>query len=283
MSFTHDNGKHYFAVVNTEGGVQFRSEGYSSVSSRDNGAASFLKNAANPARFSTEENRNLFYVVVKAGNGQEIARSLPLHTQEEAAQLVPAAVAAEEAAVVEAPAPVVAEAIVAEAAVAAPVAARAAIIPDEVTEEEDEPIDDLVIDEAPAAIGSAHDDFDWARGKRGQILYNDSDRTDLMTQYDNSMKSLIVGEIVKGRVSAITGNDVVLDISYKSDGLLAVGDFRDIPDLKIGDYVDVYVESQEDAKGQLQLSRRKAKLLRAWEAIVDSFQNGTVIRGTVIS
>jgi small subunit ribosomal protein S1 len=65
--------------------------------------------------------------------------------------------------------------------------------------------------------------------------------------------------------------------------LVSLGDFKDMPDLKIGDFVDVYVEKQEDERGQLVLSRRKAKLLRSWEAIKDSFENGTVIRGTVIS
>ena len=149
-------------------------------------------------------------------------------------------------------------------------------------DEEEEPIE-LVLDAESLVAGSAHDEFDWARGKRGQVLYSAEDSKKYLDQYETSMSSLNAGEIVKGRVSAMTGSDVVLDINYKSDGLVALSDFRDIPDLKVGDYVDVYVESQEDAKGQLQLSRRKAKLLRAWEAIVDSFQNGTVIRGTVIS
>ena len=276
VRFTHENGKHYFAVVNTEGDVQFRSEGYSSVSSRDNGAESFLKNATNSKRFSTEEVRNLIYVIVKAGNGQEIARSLPLHTQEEATALIPTADEKEAEAVVEAPVEAPVEAVVAEEVTTKDIAEEAT------EEEEEEPIEDLIIDEAPAP-GSAHDDFNWDRDKRGQVMYTDEERDELMLRYNTSMKSLNVGEIVKGRVSAISGNDVVLDISYKSDGLLAINDFRDIPDLKIGDFVDVYVESQEDAKGQLQLSRRKAKLLRAWEAIVDSHQNGTVIRGQVIS
>ena len=134
-----------------------------------------------------------------------------------------------------------------------------------------------------ANLSSAHDDFDWNRGTRGQILYSDSERASYLDQYNSSMRDLSAGQIVSGRVSAITGNDVVLDIGYKSDGLLALSDFRDIPGLKIDDYVDVYVESQEDAKGQLQLSRRKAKLLRSWEALIDSFKNGTIIRGTIIS
>lgn len=166
-----------------------------------------------------------------------------------------------------------------EETAAAPVAA---VVADDASAEEEEPIE-LVLETETLAVGSAHDDFDWARGKRGQILYSSDDSKSYLEQYEASMSSLTAGEIVKGRVSAITGSDVVLDINYKSDGLVALSDFRDIPDLAVGDYVDVYVESQEDAKGQLQLSRRKAKLLRAWEAIVDSFQNGTVIRGQVIS
>jgi small subunit ribosomal protein S1 len=172
-----------------------------------------------------------------------------------------------------------------ETVVAAPVAeAKApavnAVIDD--SAEEEEPIE-LILDSDSLTVGSGHDEFDWARGKRGQVLYSAEESKAYLELYESSMSSLNAGEIVKGRVSAITGSDVVLDINYKSDGLVALSDFRDIPDLKIGDYVDVYVENQEDAKGQLQLSRRKAKLLRAWEAIVDSFQNGTVIRGQVIS
>jgi len=84
-------------------------------------------------------------------------------------------------------------------------------------------------------------------------------------------------------VSSISGGDVVLDINYKSDGLVPMNEFRDTPDIKPGDEVEVYVESQEDSQGQLGLSRRKAKILRAWESIVDSFKNGTIIRGSVIS
>lgn len=76
---------------------------------------------------------------------------------------------------------------------------------------------------------------------------------------------------------------MVLDIGFKSDGLVPTSEFRDTPDLAPGDQIDVYVEQQEDARGQLVLSRRKAKLLRAWENIVDSYENGTVIKGTVIS
>ena len=97
------------------------------------------------------------------------------------------------------------------------------------------------------------------------------------------LDAVLENEIVKGFVTSINGGDVVLDINYKSDGLIPLSEFRDIPGLAVGDYVDVYVEQQEDGRGQLVLSRRKAKLLRSWESIVDSFENGTIIKGTVIS
>jgi small subunit ribosomal protein S1 len=151
-----------------------------------------------------------------------------------------------------------------------------------VADEEEEPLV-LEVEDVAATLSSAHDDYDWAKDKRGKVLYSDTQIVEMLASYDDTMKSLDEGQVVKGRVSAITGNDVVLDVNYKSDGLLSVGDFKDMPELKVGDYVDVYLESKEDSKGQLILNRRKAKLLRAWEAILDSFQNHTVIRGTVIS
>jgi small subunit ribosomal protein S1 len=99
-----------------------------------------------------------------------------------------------------------------------------------------------------------------------------------------TLSNVVENEIISGRVSAISGGDVVLDINYKSDGLISLSEFRDTPRSgKQGDEVEVYVESQEDSQGQLGLSRRKAKILRAWESIVDSFKNGTIIRGSVIS
>jgi small subunit ribosomal protein S1 len=330
VRFTHENGKHYFAVVDSNGGLVYRSEGYSSESSRENGLESVAKNITNPKRFAIEEKRGFYYVIIKAGNHQEIARSVPFASEEVAKAMIPvaeeaaapvaAAVVAEtvveaapaaavvtetvvEAApaaavvtetVVEA-APVVAAAVaetvvetVAAPVAAAPVAKKAAAAPAAAavateTEEEEEPLALEIDSDVAVSTSSAFDDFDWGRSKRGQIRYSEADSQRMFNDYDESMKALAIGEVVKGRVSAISGNDVVLDINYKSDGLLPLSDFREIQDLKIGDYVDVYIESQEDAKGQLQLSRRKAKLLRAWEAILDSFKNHTVIRGTVIS
>ena len=77
VRFTHENGKHYFTVEADDSSVLFRSEGYASVASRDNGSESFLKNKDNAKRYAIEETHGFFYVILKAGNNQEIARSCP--------------------------------------------------------------------------------------------------------------------------------------------------------------------------------------------------------------
>jgi len=137
--------------------------------------------------------------------------------------------------------------------------------------------------EVAAPQKTAHDDFNWGIGKRQKFAYSESEFNHLRDQYDATLSSVLENEVVTGTVTAITGSDVVLDINSKSDGLVPLSEFRDMPDMKVGDKVELYVERQEDAKGHLLLSRRKAKLLRAWENIVNSYTQGTVIRGFVVS
>jgi small subunit ribosomal protein S1 len=136
--------------------------------------------------------------------------------------------------------------------------------------------------EEPVVPETAHDDFDWTQSNKHQLPYSEEEIATYLSQYEATLNDVLEGEIVKAAVTSIDSGDVVLDINYKSDGLISLSEFRDTPDLKVGDYVDVYVEEQEDERGQLILSRRKAKLLRAWESILDSYENGTVITGTVI-
>lgn len=128
-----------------------------------------------------------------------------------------------------------------------------------------------------------HDDFDWELGNNYELPYSESEIESLIETYENTLTTLEESDVVKGRVKAIHDGDVILDLNFKSDGLVSLSEFRDTPDLQPGDEVDVYVERKEDERGQLVLSRRKAKLLKAWEAIVDSYENGTVIRGKVVS
>lgn len=134
------------------------------------------------------------------------------------------------------------------------------------------------------ATGSAHDDFNWDMTNRSAASrYSADERAAMEKQYEDSMTNIAEAEIMSAKVSHIVDGDVILDLNYKSDGLLPLSEFRDQAELAVGDTVEVYVEQQEDEKGQLVLSRRKAKLLRAWDRIRDSYANGTVINGKVIS
>lgn len=138
-------------------------------------------------------------------------------------------------------------------------------------------------DENSKLKDSPHDDYDWSIGNRHTLSYSDKEINDYLKDYDQSLNSISEFELVKGRVSSISDGNVLLDINYKSDGLVPLTEFRDTPDLKVGDEVEVYIEAKEDIRGQLQLSRRKAKLINAWDSLVDSHQNGTIIKGNVIS
>ncbi|HZG00204.1 MAG TPA: 30S ribosomal protein S1, partial [Chitinophagales bacterium] len=101
--------------------------------------------------------------------------------------------------------------------------------------------------------------------------------------YDRTFVSINDNEILQGTVVSITSNDVVLNVGFKSDGLVPLTEFRDTPDMKVGDKVEVLVVEKENVKGQLILSRKSAKVVRAWDMIVDSYKNGTIVNGTVTS
>jgi len=161
-------------------------------------------------------------------------------------------------------------------------ASPATVSANEDASDESDDDDALAIVEALAAT-TAFDDFNWNLDKRGAIVYTPEEKATMLKSYDAALKQVEENQVITGRVSSISGGDVVLDINYKSDGLVPQSEFRDTPNLAPGDEVEVFVESQEDSQGQLGLSRRKAKILRAWESIVDSFKNGTIIRGSVIS
>ena len=149
--------------------------------------------------------------------------------------------------------------------------------------QDDHLVDELLYGQQQDTKNTPHDQFDWSVGKRNTVNYSDSQKNDYLAKYDKTLNSIAEFEVVTGVVSAIHGGDVVLDINYKSDGLVSLSEFRDMPDLKIGDRVEVYVENKEDLRGQLVLSRRKAKLLKAWDLLVDSYKNGSIIKGHVVS
>ena len=132
-----------------------------------------------------------------------------------------------------------------------------------------------------AAPPSAHDDFDWSVDKRNVTSYTQEEKEKYEKVYDDTFIQITDGEMIKGLVVGVTKTDVVLNIGFKSDGLVSLNEFRDLQGLKVGDEVEVMVIEKEDREGHLNLSRRQARITRAWERIVEVHKTGEVITGLV--
>ncbi len=130
---------------------------------------------------------------------------------------------------------------------------------------------------------AAHDDFDWSIDKRNVASYSRDEKEKYDKVYENTFVQLNDGEMIKGTVVGITKTDVVLNIGFKSDGLVSLNEFRDIQGLKVGDEVEVMVVEKEDRDGNLNLSRKQARITRAWERIVEVHKTGEIVTGTVTS
>ena len=124
-------------------------------------------------------------------------------------------------------------------------------------------------------------DFDWDMDNAGFGDYNQNEREQMAAAYEKTLSAITEKEIVKGTVVGFTDKEVVLNIGFKSDGLVARTEFRDLPDLKVGDEVEVLLETKEDALGQLILSRKKAVSERAWDNIMKAHENDEIVNGYV--
>ena len=186
----------------------------------------------------------------------------------EAAPAVEATPAVEEAPVAE-ETPVVEEAPAAEAP-----AAEAAELPET-------PKAPRKPREIENAYGEIMANFDWnALEKKGQ-KYNAAERKNLEDLYTKSFKSIDEQAVIMGTVVSINQREVVVNIGFKSDGVISASELRYNPDLKIGDEIEVYVESQEDATGQLILSHKKARLLKSWLRVNEAYEKEEIITGYV--
>ncbi len=123
--------------------------------------------------------------------------------------------------------------------------------------------------------------FDWSMDKEGFSRYSTEEKANLESLYEATLSTIAEKEIVKGTVVGFTEKEVVLNIGFKSDGLIARTEFRDMPELKAGDVVEVLLENKEDLNGQLVLSRKKAISERAWENIMKSHENDEIVNGYV--
>ncbi len=131
---------------------------------------------------------------------------------------------------------------------------------------------------------TAHDDFDWSRDKRNVSAYSREDKAKYDSVYDNTFKQINDGEMIQATIESLTKTDAVVNIGFKSDGLISLNEFRDIPGgVKVGDIIEVMVVEKEDREGNLHLSRKSARTTRAWERIVEVNKTGEIVTGIVTS
>jgi len=153
---------------------------------------------------------------------------------------------------------------------------------EEVKAEKAEPFTEEGTPEVAAPIAEPVTDvWDTAQDDGFGEEYSDADRKKMEALYESTLNQITEKEVMTGVVVGLTNRDVIVNIGFKSDGLVSLSEFRDIEDLKPGDEVEVYVEEQENANGQLVLSRRKAKIVKAWENIQKALDEDLVIDGMV--
>ena len=127
----------------------------------------------------------------------------------------------------------------------------------------------------------ANENFDWNSFENDLDLYGGQNKEEVTEAYDKTLSNIAVGEVVEGTVTEINKREVTVNIGYKSEGLIPVSEFRYNPDLKVGDKVEVYVESVEDKSGALALSHKKARQLKSWDRVNEALNNDEIIKGYV--
>ena len=132
----------------------------------------------------------------------------------------------------------------------------------------------------PEIKSVTNEEFDWDSFEK-EDLRNSPKFAEYEKMYDDTLSTVAVDEVVKGTVIQMTNREVVINIGYKSEGVVSLNEFRYNPGLKIGDTVEVYVESQEDKKGQLVLSHKKARALNSWDRVNSSLENDEIITGYI--
>ncbi len=124
-------------------------------------------------------------------------------------------------------------------------------------------------------------DFDWDNTGKAFETYKSADREKMEALYDHKLNQVLEHEIMMGTIISLTSKEAVVDIGYKSDGLIPLTEFRHMPDLKAGDKVEVYVETAEDKNGQLILSHKRARATKSWERVNESLEKDEIITGYV--
>ncbi|MCM1449288.1 MAG: 30S ribosomal protein S1 [Clostridiales bacterium] len=123
-------------------------------------------------------------------------------------------------------------------------------------------------------------DFDWDAYEKGETQ-GEKTREELTKTYDESLNTVKDKDVIEGTIIALNKREAVVNIGYKSDGIIPMNEFRYNPEIKVGDVVEVFIENQEDKKGQLILSHRKARASRSWERVNEALNNDEIIKGYI--
>ncbi len=123
-------------------------------------------------------------------------------------------------------------------------------------------------------------DFDWEAYEKGEAK-GDKSREELTKTYDESLNTVRDKDVIEGTIISLNKREAVVNIGYKSDGIIPMSEFRYNPEIKVGDVVEVFIENQEDKKGQLILSHRKARAARSWDRINEALEKDEVIKGFI--
>ena len=126
----------------------------------------------------------------------------------------------------------------------------------------------------------ANENFDWNAFENDLGVY-DQDKAQITEAYDKTLSNVNVGEVVEGTVTGVNKREVIVNVGYKSEGIIPVSEFRYYPDLKVGDKIEVYVESAEDKNGQLALSHKKARQLKSWDRVNEALEKDEIIKGYI--
>ena len=126
----------------------------------------------------------------------------------------------------------------------------------------------------------AIENFDWNAFENDLGVY-DQDKAQITEAYDKTLSTVNVGEVVEGTVTGVNKREVIVNVGYKSEGIIPVSEFRYNPDLKVGDKIEVYVESAEDKNGQLALSHKKARQLKSWDRVNEALEKDEIIKGYI--
>ena len=151
----------------------------------------------------------------------------------------------------------------------------------ETPEKEAEPAPVEVAVAAPVSLGDRAGEFDWDNFNKSESTVMNAERIKFENMYDETLSTIAEAEVIDGTVISMNNREVVINIGFKSEGVVSLNEFRYNPELTAGDTVEVYVESQEDKRGQLVLSHKKARAMRSWDRVNSALEEDEIIKGYI--